>query len=56
MALGTLISLPSAARKLGLSEAELRVLIENGKSNLGISPSEEIVINENANQVENVNE
>ena len=53
-ALGNLISLPSAAKRLGLSEAELRTLIEKGKINLGISPSGEIVVNENA-QIGNVN-
>ncbi len=55
-ALGNLISLPTAARRLGLSESELRTLIEKGKINLGISLSGEIVVNENANQVGNVNE
>ena len=55
-ALGNLISLPTAARRLGLSESELRTLIEKGKINLGISPSGEIVVNENASQVGNVNE
>lgn len=56
MALGTLTTLPSAARKLGISEAELRALIEKGKINLGISPSGEIVVTEDDNKVGDVNE
>ena len=55
-ALGNLISLPTAARRLGVSEAELRALIEKGKINLGISPSGEIVVSEDTNQVGNINE
>jgi len=54
MDLGSLIPLPTAAKRLGVSETDLRAMIEKGTISLGISPEGEIVITQN-NQHMDVN-
>jgi len=55
MDLGSLIPLPTAAKRLGVSETDLRDMIEKGTISLGISPEGEIMVTQD-NRYVDVNE
>ena len=53
-ALGTLGPVKSLAKRLEVTEADLRTMIEKGKINLGIAPNGEIMVEENP-QADDIN-
>jgi len=55
MDMGSLIPLPTAAKRLGVSETDLRDMIEKGTISLGVSPEGEIVVTQDFRQMD-VNE